>query len=178
MQATFDRLFGAVSKVVLGLTALGAIVVLVQTFWITYGVFMRYVMNKPDRYVTEATALLLVPVAFAGLAFALKEDAYPKVTMVVERLPQAAQRFVAVLNLVIMIGIGTFFAAAAIYATYRSYSSGSASEILDWPRVYFWFPVAFSLVTFNIYAALLLIRKFLDGATPREPAPANPETEG
>ena len=34
---------------------------------------------------------------------------------------------------------------AAINATYRSYSSGAASEILDWPRVYFWLPVAFSL---------------------------------
>ena len=51
--------------------------------------FMRYVLNAPDRFVTEATALLLVPVAFAGLAFALKEDAYPKVTMVTDRLPQS-----------------------------------------------------------------------------------------
>ena len=161
MHTAFDRLYGLVSKIVLGLTALGAIIVLVQTIWITYGVFMRYVLNKPDRFVTEATALLLVPVAFAGLAFALKEDAYPKVTMVVDQLPQRVQRFVAALNLVIMIAIGSFFAMAAIYATYRSYSSGAASEILDWPRVYFWVPVAFSLVTFNVYALLRLIREFL-----------------
>ena len=161
MPTTFDKIYAAVSKIVLGLTALGAIVVLVQTFWITYGVFMRYALNKPDRFVTEATALLLVPVAFAGLAFALKEDAYPKVTMVVDHLPQRAQQYIAVLNLAIMIGIGGFFAIAACYATYRSYSSGSASEILDWPRVYFWVPVAFSLITFNIYALLRLIRKIL-----------------
>ena len=162
MHTVFDRLYDAVSKVVLGLTALGAIVVLVQTLWITYGVFMRYALNKPDRYVTEATALLLVPVAFAGLAFALKEDAYPKVTMMVDHLPQRVQRYIGLLNLTIMIGIGSFFAMAAIYATYRSYSSGAASEILDWPRVYFWFPVAFSLVTFNVYALLRLIRGILD----------------
>lgn len=158
MRTAFDRLYGAVSKVVLWLTALGAIVVLVQTFWITYGVFMRYVLNSPDRFVTEATALLLVPVAFAGLAFALKEDAYPKVTMVVDQLPPRFQRFISLLNLGIMLGIGSFFAVAATYATYRSYSSGSASEILDWPRVYFWGPVAFSLITFNLYTLLRLIR--------------------
>ena len=162
MHTAFDRLYNAVSKVVLGLTAFGAIVVLVQTLWITYGVFMRYALNKPDRFVTEATALLLVPVAFAGLAFALKEDAYPKVTMVVDHLPQRAQRYIGILNLIIMIGIGSFFAMAAVYATYRSYSSGAASEILDWPRVYFWVPVAFSLITFNVYAVLRLIRCIMD----------------
>lgn len=36
---------------------------------------------------TEATALLLFPVAFLGLAFALYEDAYPKVTMLIDHLP-------------------------------------------------------------------------------------------
>lgn len=43
---------------------LGGFVVLIQALWISYGVFMRYVMNSPDGMVTEATALMLVPVAF------------------------------------------------------------------------------------------------------------------
>ena len=55
------------------LAALGAMIIVVQTVWISYGVFMRYVVGKPDGTVTEATALLLFPAALLGLAFALRD---------------------------------------------------------------------------------------------------------
>ena len=131
----------------------GALVVLVQAFWISYGVFVRYVLGDPDRYVTEATALLLVPVAFAGLAYALREDAYPKVTLLTERFSDTSQRYISVLNLLIMLLIGLFLAVASTSASVRSFSSGAASEVLAWPRFYFWVPVAVSLWVFTIYAA-------------------------
>ncbi|HEY5789467.1 MAG TPA: TRAP transporter small permease subunit [Gammaproteobacteria bacterium] len=138
------------------LTAIGSVIILVQTGWISYGVVMRYVFNAPDRMVTEATAMLLFPVAFAGLAFALKEDAYPKVSLLVDALPPALQRAAEVLNLVLMTAIGGFFAVAAVSATIRSFHSGSASEILLWPRYLFWAPVALMLVVFVLYALLRL----------------------
>lgn len=159
----FEKIEKWVEKLVLALTGLGAFIVLVQVLWISYGVFMRYVVNSPDRYVTEATALLLVPVAFAGLAFALHEDAYPKVTLVAARFPLRVQYFLEIFNLLMMLAIGVFFATAATSATFRSFTNGSSSEVLGWPRFYFWAPVAFSLITFNIYAALKLVRSLLPG---------------
>ena len=66
-------------RLALWLAALGAIIISVQAVWITYGVFVRYVLRSPDGMVTEATAMLLFPAAFLGLAFALRENAYPKV---------------------------------------------------------------------------------------------------
>ena len=92
MQPGLDRLIGHVERAVVWLAAAGAIVVLVQMVWITYGVFTRYALNAPDRMVTEATALLLFPVAFAGLAYAMKEDAYPKVTMLTDTLPPMGRK--------------------------------------------------------------------------------------
>jgi len=156
----FDKFYNAVDKVVMGLVAMGAIIVLIQVVWISYGVFVRYVIDSPDGMVTEATALLLVPVAFAGLAFALREDAYPKVTMLTDRLSPTA--FVALdrFNLLIKIGIGGFFSIAAVSACFNSYDSGAASEILLWPRFLFWIPVAFSLCVFSLYAILRLIKTF------------------
>ena len=74
---------------------LGAAVVLAQAGWITYGVVMRYVFHSPDRMVTEATALLLFPVAFAGLAHALSADAYPRVSIFADKLPPRAGAFLA-----------------------------------------------------------------------------------
>lgn len=147
----------------LWLAIAGGVIVLIQAFWITYGVFVRYVLGSPDRYVTEATALLLVPVAFAGLAYALREDAYPKVTLLTERFSPRVQRYLECLNLLIMMSIGLFLAIASTSATLRSFQSGAASEVLAWPRVYFWFPVAVSLWAFSLYAVYELVRVLRKG---------------
>ncbi|MFM8676511.1 MAG: TRAP transporter small permease, partial [Burkholderiaceae bacterium] len=81
----FDRL-------ALWLAIIGALIIVLQMVWISYGVFMRYVLSNPDGTVTEATALLLFPTAFLGLAFALKDNAYPKVTFLPNVLKPRAQR--------------------------------------------------------------------------------------
>ena len=164
MTAKLDRLIGRIETLVVWLAAAGAVVILVQMVWISYGVFTRYALNAPDRTVTEATALLLFPVAFAGLAYALREDAYPKVTMLTDRLPATARKVVAIFNLAIMLGVGLFFSLAGIDATIWAYSSGASSEILLWPRWFFWAPGALALIFFSIYAALRLARLVLTPA--------------
>lgn len=147
-------------RVVLALVAMGSVIILIQVLWISYGVFMRYVMRSPDGMVTEATALLLVPVAFAGLAYALREDAYPKVTMLTDMLPKRASAVIERFNLLLKILIAGFFALTAVSATINSFNSGAASEILLWPRFIFWIPVAISLCIFTVYAILRLARTF------------------
>ena len=159
-----DRALRGAEILVVWLAAAGAAIILVQMVWISYGVFTRYALNAPDRMVTEATALLLFPVAFAGLAYALREDAYPRVTLLTDLLPQRLRKAVAVLNLAIMLGVGAFFAVAAVNATLRALSSGAASEILLWPRWAFWMPGAASLILFAAYAALRLLRAALTPA--------------
>lgn len=136
---------------------IGGLIILVQMAWISYGVFKRYVLGDPDAVVTEATALLLFPVAFLGLAYALTVNAYPTVSYVVDALQGKARRALLAFNLLIMFGIGVFFSYAGIDATIKSYYSGAASEILLWPRVYFWLPGAVALVLFTWYALLRLI---------------------
>ncbi|MBE0453223.1 TRAP transporter small permease [Roseovarius autotrophicus] len=158
MQPGLDRLIGLVERAVVWLAALGGVVVIVQMVWITYGVFTRYALRAPDRMVTEATALLLFPVAFAGLAYAMREDAYPKVTMLTDTLSPLWRKVAAVVNLCVMLGVGLFFSLAAVSATIRSFNSGSSSEILLWPRYAFWAPGALALLLFSLYAGLRLIR--------------------
>jgi len=146
----FDRL-------ALWLAIIGALIIVVQMVWISYGVFMRYVLSNPDGTVTEATALLLFPTAFFGLAFALKENAYPKVTFLLNVLKPSVHRWLEALNLLLMILVAGFFAVAAVQATIGSFRSGSASEILHWPRYLFWTPATISLLFFTIYAILKLV---------------------
>jgi TRAP-type C4-dicarboxylate transport system permease small subunit len=154
-------------QLALGLAGLGAAIIVVQMLWISYGVFMRYVVGRPDGTVTEATALLLFPAAFLGLAFALKEDAYPKVLFLRDALGARGRRRLDLLNLVLMVGVGGFFAIAGVDATLRAFQSGAASEILLWPRWMFWAPGALALVVFTLYVVLRL------AALLAEPPPAS-----
>lgn len=147
-----------IERIVVWVAGIGGIIVLIQMLWISYGVFVRYGLGRPDRMVTEATALLLFPVAFAGLAYAMREDAYPKVTMLTDRLGPASRKFFDVVNNVLMLGVGLFFSYAGISATIRAFNSGVASEILHWPRYLFWAPGACALSLFSLYAALRLVR--------------------
>ncbi len=152
-----DRLRTWLERATVWLAGIGALIIVVQMVWISYGVMMRYVFNAPDRMVTEATALLLFPVAFLGLAFALYEDAYPKVTMLIDNLPSRLRRWVDALNMALMLAVGGFLALAAVDATIKSYQSGASSEILLWPRYPFWALGALGLVIFTVYAALRLV---------------------
>lgn len=149
-------LLRAFERLAVWLAGAGALIIVVQMLWISYGVFMRYGLSSPDGTVTEATALLLFPAAFLGLAFALKEDAYPKVSFLPDALGPRGRRRLEALNLVLMLAIGGFFAIAAVDATMNSYRSGAASEILLWPRYLFWAPGALALVVFTVYVALKL----------------------
>jgi TRAP-type C4-dicarboxylate transport system permease small subunit len=148
------------------LAGLGAAIIVVQMLWISYGVFMRYVVGRPDGTVTEATALLLFPAAFLGLAYALKEDAYPKVMFLPDALGARGRRRLELLNLLLMIAVGGFFAIAAVDATLKSIDSGAASEILLWPRYLFWAPGAVALVLFTLYVVLKLAVLLTSPATP------------
>ena len=168
MDTGLNRLIRGIERVVIWAAALGGIVVLVQMVWISYGVFTRYGLGKPDRLVTEATALLLFPVAFAGLAFALREDAMPTVTMLVDRFSARTRRIFAIINHMLMLGVGLFFAYAGVSATIRSFNSGVASEILHWPRWWFWAPGAAALLLFALYVGLRLIRLIVTPATEGE----------
>ncbi len=151
-------MIGIVERIVIWAAGLGGMIVLIQMVWISYGVFVRYGLGKPDRMVTEATALLLFPVAFAGLAYAMHQDAYPKVTMLTDRFGLATRKIFDVINHLLMLGVGLFFSYAGISATIRSFNSGVASEILHWPRYLFWAPGACALSLFSLYAALRLVR--------------------
>ncbi|MBR9771618.1 MAG: TRAP transporter small permease [Gammaproteobacteria bacterium] len=142
------RLDALLDRLALGCALAGGAIILVQALWMSWGVLSRYLLNSPDRMVTEATALLLFPVAFAGLGYALRRDAYPKVTMLLNVLSPTARHWLQTFNLVVIALIGLWFMYVSFSATMNTLASGAASEILLWPRVYFWIPVLFSMATF------------------------------
>lgn len=144
------------------LVVAGGLLILVQAFWISWGVFTRYVLRNPDAMVTEATALLLVPLAFVGLAYALQCDSFPKVTLLVERLPRRWQHWVAAMNLALMAAIGVFLTLVSSSAARRTHASGAASDNLEWPEFLFWIPVAICIAAFTLLAFIKLARLLVE----------------
>ena len=139
-----------ISLMILG----GSALILVQAVWITWGVFARYILRDPDETVTEATALLLVPLAFVGIDDELQEDAFPKVTMLIDKLPAAIARRIRFFNLVMMTLIGVFFTVVAGSATIRTYTTGAVSSIIEWPEFAFWAPVCVFIAAFTALGAI------------------------
>ena len=86
----------------------------------------------------------------------MKEDAYPKVSFQPNALGPRGRKALDVLNLLLMLVVGGFFAIAAFGATLKSWDSGAASEILLWPRYLFWAPGALALIVFSLHVALKL----------------------
>ncbi|MFN7003464.1 MAG: TRAP transporter small permease [Roseinatronobacter sp.] len=172
MLKLIDRATRAVEWLVVGLAAVGALIIVIQMLWISYGVFMRYAIGRPDRMVTEATALLLFPVALVGLAYAMREDSYPRVTLLTDTFKPGLQKLIALANGAIMALIGVFFSITTINATIRAFNSGASSEILNWPRYLFWGVAATALTVFTLYATLRLLQIAL------RPAPEKEEHDG
>jgi len=131
-------------------TALGALIVLIECLWISYGVFARYMLRRPDAMVTEATALLLLPLAYLGLPKALKDDAFPKVTLLIDRLPPIIKNFVERVNLLLMVLTGACLSVVAGAAAVRTYGTGAASQVISWPEFALWVPVAMCAAVFTL----------------------------
>lgn len=168
MREFVDRMIGRVERLVVALAAFGALLIFIQMVWISYGVFMRYVMGSPDRLVTEATALLLFPVALVGLAYAMREDSFPRVTLLTDMMGPGWRKLVGLINGSIMVVIGAFFSVTTINATIRAFNAGASTEILRWPRYLFWSPVALAICLFTLYALLRLLRLALRPASDAE----------
>ncbi len=135
----------------------GGGLVLLDAFWITVSVFRRYVLNDPDPVVTEAAALLLLPLAFAGLAYSFAQDANPKVSMLIDALPKGIARCIETVNAVIVLAVGLLFTSFAGSAAIRSYHSGAASSVIEWPEYFLWVAVGLCAAAFTLLALVRLI---------------------
>jgi C4-dicarboxylate transporter DctQ subunit len=82
----------ALDVVIVACAMLAVAILVTLVACVTLEVVMRYFFNSPTRWVTEFSEYSLLWLAFLGGAWVLREEAHVKVEMVVELLPQRAQR--------------------------------------------------------------------------------------
>jgi TRAP-type C4-dicarboxylate transport system permease small subunit len=160
-QRRFDSL---VAKPVLFMTVIGGALLLMEVVWVSWGAVARYALRRPDPYVTEATALFLMPFAFVGLAYALLEDAFPRVTLITDLFPTRLRSLTMMLNALIMTAVGLFFTIVTGNATWRTIHTGATSNILNWPEYVLWLPTLVALAVFSILAFAQFVVRLIDQA--------------
>ncbi|MFK2822671.1 TRAP transporter small permease [Arcobacter sp. YIC-80] len=148
-------------KITVYLSYLGGVIIVIQSLWIGVSVFLRK-LGYPDPYVTEVTALMLLPLAFLGMSYSLKVNGYPEVTLLNEKLPTKIAKFFNKVKYLVIFLIGIFFTLTLYKAFTLAYVSGASSEILEIPRTYVAFPTLASMIFFNIYSLYKLYLEFKD----------------
>jgi TRAP-type C4-dicarboxylate transport system permease small subunit len=73
--------------------------------------------------------------------------------MLIDKLPAKAAMTVESLNLLIGGAVGALLTAFAASATIRSYQSGAASQVIEWPEYFLWA----SLTVFSVNFTLLVL---------------------
>ena len=96
--ATFYK-FESISNNVLGYIT--NIMIVLLTVFVFSQVAARYIFNIYLDWTEEASRYLMIWVVLLGAAKALKEDAHPKVTFIVEILPKKAKYLVMILTNII-----------------------------------------------------------------------------
>ena len=141
----YSGAFGSMSVII----GAGGALLIWEAVWITYGVFMRYILRNPDTTVTEGSTLLLMPLAFIGLPYAFREQALPRVTIFIDRLPRLLRQIVDLVTQALVAVLGVYLLIASGFAIVRTYQSGAASEITGWPDFVVWIPV---FLIFGVFA--------------------------
>ena len=131
--------------------------IVIQSVWISYAVFLRYFLHQGDMYMLEVTSLLLLLVAFLGAPFALREEAFPTVFMVVNRFPIRVQKWLRAIALVMCIIFFGLFTRGAAWIAIDAYKTDYVTTVVHWPYSPFWAVITFSGVLFMLVALVLLI---------------------
>lgn len=119
------------------------IILLIMTILAFINVIARYVFLASLPWVEELNRLGLVIITYVGAACALKNHAHLGLTIITDRLPEKAQRVVAVFGCI----CGLFFCYIGIRYGFRmvvnEYKNNILTQGMQWPEYLFgvWLPV-------------------------------------
>ncbi|MEY3665684.1 MAG: 2,3-diketo-L-gulonate transporter small permease protein YiaM [Pseudomonadota bacterium] len=120
------------------IVAAAAVAVIIAS--VSWGVITRYVTAQPAAWASEIATLGFAWVVFFGAAACVKYRLHPTIDVLVERLPEAAQRAARVFNHVLLL---SFFGFMVWFGTRFAIDAwGSPSPVLRIPQTWLYGPVA------------------------------------
>lgn len=157
-----QRIISWLSQLVSGLTfsarSLGEACVLVLIGLIFVDVFGRYLLSRPTKVADELGGYLLLAIVFLGAAYAMQRDLHIKVTVLSDRVPIKARRWLALVMEIVAIIFVVVTAWLGAQLVALSLDSGTRSpSILRTPT---YIPQLVVPIGLGIFA-LEMIRRFI-----------------
>lgn len=138
-QKTVDRIIAGICLVIF--TALVAIV--------TWQVFTRQVLKDSAPWTEEAARYTFIVLALFSAAFVFSERGHIAVEMLLEKLPQRAQKIMSVLIEVIVAGfIGSAFVYGGFLLSQNAWNQHSATLPVTVGQIYAVMPIAGVIILF------------------------------
>lgn len=136
-----------------------ALMLAIQLVILFAGVIMRYFFNSPFTWSDELASLLLVCITFLGGYSALVTGKLANVTMVVDKLPRGAQKFVITMRNIAVIAVCAVIATSVIQMMGKPVVQGQVSSVLRVPMKYIYIvmPVSFIMMAFHAFVSMLEI---------------------
>lgn len=112
---------------------LGGACIVFLTLSVVYVVFMRYILQRAPGPFVDINSLIMVPVAFLGVAYCVLERGHPRVDLVVRLLPQRWQWWLELISYLIALLVAFLLAWALIDRTWDAISGGYISQTINFP---------------------------------------------
>lgn len=134
----------------LGLGFLAAMVLIV-----TWQVFARAIFNAAPPWSEEVSRILMIWVAFLGIAIGFRERVHISVGVVVERFPEGAQRWVQRFIYALMFAFGLYLLVQGALFTLETRQATLPST--GWPRSALYAVMPISGFMICVYTALQVL---------------------
>jgi len=153
------KLFGILGSIieVLSRGAGGVVAFCIATAVVltTYGVVMRYAVNQPPLFVVEYDGYLMLGVTFMGMAYALREGAHIKLTILTEHLSKRVQNLLEAITLSVGLVFTGFFIKWVYTLWLFSWEQGVKSVTAM--ETFLWIPQTAMLIGFPLLALQLIV---------------------
>lgn len=161
-----------VERVNLWMATLAGWLVLAITAITCYGVFMRYVVNRPDTWSFPVSAYLLSFVVFLSVSHALQERVHVRVDLLYEWFPGRVARWAGALADVVTLGFLWLVLLQMWEVFHESWSQGRTDETtLAWPVAAVQWVMPVGALMLLLTQLCMTVARLVE--TP-EPAPAAP----
>jgi TRAP-type C4-dicarboxylate transport system permease small subunit len=140
----FDRILEAMA-------ALGCFLIIVMGCSITYGVFMRYVLNKASVWVNDLVEYIVLGFTFLGAAYVLKQESHIEVDLFVNRLGLKARVLMKIITSFIGAGIFLILSWYGMITVWDNFQRGTiVYKSVDFPKYIVLSPIFIGSVLLTI----------------------------
>ena len=150
--------------------ALASAILSVLVVLTVYGVFMRYIVNRPLTWLEEVQLACMVWIVFAAGGAAFRTGSHVAIEMIVDLFPEKIQRFfTALISIVVITVLGYLFIQSLGFIAMFARSGRSTSMLkIPFKVIYGIAPVAYILMIISYFYTL-----FADVKSPAKEAVAS-----